>query len=453
MLAELQEQIERKTARLGIVGLGYVGLPVAASFAAAGFEVAGVERRAGWVAEVNAGRCPIQGKEPGLAELLAQVRASGRLHATTDYAELSGCAVVLIAVETPVDEQRRPNYAALRAVLTGLGPVLRPGALVIVESTLAPGTMQALVAPLLEQATGGTVDRDFYLGHCPERVMPGKLLANLRSQSRVVGGNTPETAAAMVALYRHVVAADLDPVDCVTAELVKTVENAYRDVQIAFANEVALICEAVGADVWRVRELVNKSPSRVMHLPGAGVGGHCIPKDPWLLASGAAPEEPVRLIAAARAINDGMPHHVVALVRDALAAAGRAPAGARIAVLGYSYLEESGDTRNSPSVVVVDALRRLGAEVAVHDPYVPEYQGEVRAALQDADATVVMVRHQEYLALDLAALRGVVRLPVLVDGRRILDPEQARAHGWDYHALGVGSPVPRPADVSAGAGQ
>ncbi|MBN1260170.1 MAG: nucleotide sugar dehydrogenase, partial [Anaerolineae bacterium] len=269
-LLELQRKIETRTARLGVIGLGYVGLPVACLFAEAGFKVVGIDVKAERVARINAGVSPIEGEEPGLADLLASVVAAGQLHATIDYGELASCDVITINVETPVDEQHVPRYAAMQSALRSLGPVLKAGALVIVESTIAPGTMAHIVQPLLETSSGKTVNVDFYLGHCPERVMPGRLLANLRGVSRVCGGETPETAEAMIALYRHVVQADLDPADCVTAELVKTAENAYRDVNIAFANEVALVCEAVGGDVWRVRELVNKSPGRNMLFPGAG---------------------------------------------------------------------------------------------------------------------------------------------------------------------------------------
>ena len=258
--------------------------------------------------------------------------------------------------------------------------MLKDGALVIVESTIAPGTIDRLVRPLLEETSGRRVDQAFYLGACPERVMPGKLLANLRRMSRVCGGSTPETAEAMIALYRHIVAADLDPADLVTAELVKTTENAYRDVQIAFANEVALICEAVGADVWRVRELVNKSPSRQMHLPGAGVGGHCIPKDPWLLAYAAGDE--------AACASSPPPARSTTACRCTWPSWSRTPwprpgcrlGGARIGVLGYRYLEDSDDTRNSPSEVLVGRLQALGAEVVVHDPWVPAYRGRSAGA-------------------------------------------------------------------------
>ncbi len=435
-LATLQQKITAKTAGIGIIGLGYVGLPVACLFAEAGFPVTGVDVKAERVALINAGKSPIEGREPGLAELLAAVVAEGRLRATMQYADLQTCDVITINVETPVDEQHIPRYAALQSALRALGPVLKSGALVIVESTIAPGTMARLVKPLLEETSGKRANADFYLGHCPERVMPGKLLANLRGVSRVCGGETPETAEVMMALYRHIVQAELDPADCVTAELVKTAENAYRDVNIAFANEVALICEAVGGDVWKVRELVNKSPGRNMLLPGAGVGGHCIPKDPWLLAYQAqANGAPVRLIPAARAVNDGMPFHIAALLEDALREAGKPLAGARVLVLGYAYLEDSDDTRNSPSAALVAHLRARGVEVVIHDPYVAEYQGDVYALAEGCDAVVVMVAHSAYRALDLEALKNALCGPIMVAGRRVF----SRPAGWIYRGVGEGT--------------
>ncbi|MBN1922871.1 MAG: nucleotide sugar dehydrogenase [Anaerolineae bacterium] len=438
LLDALQRRIADKTAKLGVIGLGYVGLPVACLFAQTGFKVVGVDIQAERVAKINAGISPIEGDEPGLAELLAQVISTGMLHATDTYAPLAECDVITINVETPVDEQHIPRYAALQSALRALGPVLQEGALVIIESTIAPGTMAKLVKPILEESSGKRVNAGFYLGHCPERVMPGKLLANLRGVSRVCGGETPETAQVMMALYQQVVEAELDPADCVTAELVKTAENAYRDVNIAFANEVALVCEAVGGDVWRVRELVNKSPGRNMLLPGAGVGGHCIPKDPWLLVYEAQQRgAPIRLIPAARAVNESMPLHMIELLEDALAKVGKTVAGARVLVLGYAYLENSDDTRNSPSAVLVERLRELGAAVVIHDPYVAEYQGDVYEMAQGCDAAVVMVGHGMYRELEWEALRIRLDSPVLIEGRYLLGPSAKQARGFIGQGIGI----------------
>ena len=437
-LADLDARIRAKEARIGVIGLGYVGLPVAAMLTQAGFTVTGIDILAERIERINQGENPIEGDEPGLAELMAEVVGQGKLGASTDYERLRAADIVLINVETPVDEQHVPRYHALRAVCRDLGPVLKKGALVIVESTIAPGTIDRLVVPLLAESSGGRLNEDFYVGACPERVMPGKLLQNIRTMSRVCGGSTPETAACMVTLYRHIVEAELDVADPVTAEIVKTAENAYRDVQIAFANEVALICEAAGADVWRVRELVNKSPSRNMHLPGAGVGGHCIPKDGWLLAHGAAGAVTPHLIAAARTVNEGMPAHMMVLAEAALQEHGIALEKATIALLGYSYLEDSDDTRHSPTAALVPALASRGATVRIHDPWVAEYRQPLQAIVSGCDAAIVMVRHKAYLELDLPTLRGWLRTPVLVDGRHLFTREQAEAAGLTFRAVGLG---------------
>ena len=438
-LTELKKKIETKDALLAVIGLGYVGLPVAASFARAGFDVLGIDILDGRVGKINRGQNPIEGDEPGLADLLKDVANSRKLHASSDYQSLRDRDVILIAVETPVDADHKPRYQALINALESLAPNLKPGALVIIESTIAPGTMRDVVQPALESKGGKQAGRDFYLGNCPERVMPGKLLENLRELDRVVGGITPETADAMVALYRNIVKGELDPTDCITAELVKTVENAYRDVQIAFANEVALISEAVGGDVWKVRELVNKSPGRHMLLPGAGVGGHCIPKDPWLLASAVDGKNvELRLIPAARAVNDGMPGHVVDLLKKALGDVGVSIKGARILVMGYAYLENSDDTRNSPSADFAVELIKAGAEAVIHDPYVEEYQGDLLEMTKGCDAAVLMVKHNEYSKIQPLNFKLALRSPVLVDGRGLYEKKQVEQAGLHYRSLGQG---------------
>jgi UDP-N-acetyl-D-mannosaminuronic acid dehydrogenase len=436
MTESFLDAVQSRHLRIAVVGLGYVGLPVACVFARAGFTVVGVERSAEKVALINQGISPIQGREPGLVELLADAVRSGKLRATGDYAACREARAIFIAVETPVEEgSNRPAYAALRSALSSLGPHLAHDALVVVESTIAPGTMQQVVAPALEEASGRRANVDFLLVHCPERVTPGKLLYNLEHMPRAVGGMTPEAAQRAVALYRHFVRADLDATTALTAEIVKTAENTYRDVQIAFANELALVCEDLGADVWTVRTLLNKAPQRDMHLPGAGVGGHCLPKDPWLLIANTRPGFLSRVIPAARAVNDAMPLHVADLVVDGLRAAGKAIHGARVAVLGYAFLENSDDTRNSPSAALVQRLRELGAEPVVHDPFVPGYQGDLWARVQGCDAAVVMVRHEEYLRLDPQELASRLSSPVVVDGRHVFSADAAE---WIYR--GVGGP-------------
>ena len=296
--------------------------------------------------------------------------------------------------------------------------------------------MSGVVIPELEGASGKKAGDDFFVGHCPERVTPGLLLHNLTKLSRSVGGQTPEVTQAMMALYRNFVMGELDATDMLTAEIVKTAENAYRDVQIAFANEVALVCEALGADVYRVRELLNKSPGRNMLLPGAGVGGHCIPKDPWLLIANVRDDVHARLIPAARAVNDAMPQHTVDLVKQALEQHGLALAGARVAVLGYAFREDTDDERESPSAYLVEELRRRGAVPVVHDPYVQGYQVPLESVLSGANAVVLMVAHRDYKQLDLTNMRSLVATPIIIDGRNVVIAQAALAQGFTY--LGIG---------------
>ena len=397
----LEKAISDRTAVIGVVGLGYVGLPVAATFAKAGFHVIGIDRDTRRIDLLHTGINPIGGAEPGLDQLLEETIASGHLVFSTDFTGLSGANIVTINVDTPVNADSEPNYESLTAACDALGPVLASGSLVIVESTVSPGTTQALVVPRLLEGSRLSLNRDLFVGVCPERVMPGLLLSNLRLVPRTCGISTPDLARVMVGLYSTVVEADLDVTDILTAELVKVTENTYRDVQIAFANEVSMICDDLGLDVWKVRDLVNKVPFRNMHRPGGGVGGHCLPKDPWLLA--AAPHHSqLRLIPAARSVNDAMPIHIANQLMKRIEewrAKERADVAVTVAVLGYSYLAESDDIRNSPSQVLVEELRGRGLDVRIHDPFVDGYKGPVESVLDGCQAAVVMVPHIEYDSL------------------------------------------------------
>ncbi len=398
----LSRLIDDRAVTLGVVGLGYVGLPVACTFAHAGFQVIGIDVDSDRVDLIRAGKSPIEGDEPGLEDMLTKVITTGRLRTTTDYSTLADAKIVTINVQTPVGADHAPDLRALRSACDSLGEVMKPGTLVIVESTVPPGTSEGVVVSWLEAASSLRHGVDFMVGACPERVMPGRLLQNIRSVARVAGAPTHETAETMRKLYRTVVEAEIDCVNTTTAELVKVVENTYRDVQIAFANEVALLCADLGEDVWKVRELVNKVPYRDMHLPGGGVGGHCIPKDPWLLV--AATDRPLHLVSAARKVNDSMPLMVADLVTRAASAISRQSDGftqPRVLVLGYAYLPNSDDARNSPSASLVESLRSNGLEVLVHDPHVESCRGDLDSMAARCDIAILMVPHDEYANLDL----------------------------------------------------
>ena len=429
---------------LAVVGLGYVGLPVAARFAEVGFTVYGIDIVEDKVTKLNAGLSTIEGDEPGLNELVRKVVDSGRFKATTDHAVIRDADFVLIVVETPFDRRsREPYYASLRSASKSVGQNLKRGALVVVESTVAPGTVTNIVKPILEAESGMQAGTDFMLAAAPERVMPGKLLYNLTNLDRTIGGLDTKSTEAAIRLYKNIVKGDLFPTDIVTAEVVKTTENAYRDVQIAFANEIALLCETIGVDVYEVRELVNKSPFRSMHLPGAGVGGHCLPKDSWLLAFGARGGYAPRLLSISREINDGMPRHLSMLCEEALAQAGRSVYGSRITILGLAYLENSDDTRNSPAFTLIKALEVLGAHPTVHDSYVKESNGikpvaDLKEAIKGSDCLVLVTAHNEYNSLDLDEVKNLMRTPVIVDGRKVFDKEECIRRGIIFRGIGRG---------------
>lgn len=425
--------------KIAVVGLGYVGIPLSALLASKGFDVLGIDVLSERAKAIDAGKLPLKGDEPGLADMLARVAKAKKLRATTSFAGIGDRSAVFICVDTPIDERRQPNYANLEAALKGVGKNMRKGTLVVVESTVAPGTMRGIVAPALAKTSGLKLGTGFKLAHCPERVMPGRLLHNITSYDRVLGGHDKESLDRAAAIYSKITKGKLHPTDLTTAEVVKTTENAYRDVQIAFANEVALISEKLGVDAYEVRRLVNTCPFRDMHIPGAGVGGHCLPKDPWLLVHGGREAGP-KLIPAARAVNESMPFHVLDLAQSALDSSKLKLEDSVVVVMGGSFLQNTGDARNSPSIPVIESLG-CAKELRVHDPYLTEIAGvrtnkDIRAALKGADLAVFMVSHKEYERLTPSILKRLMRTPAVVDGRNIFSARDMTKAGVTYRAVG-----------------
>lgn len=444
-----------------VVGMGYVGIPVAALFADVdGFNVTGVQRRSkrsGWkIDHINRGKTPIEGEEPGLAELIERVVEKGTFRVTDDKSVYGEADAILIAVQTPVDENHIPRYESLRQVAQDIGRHMKKGALVVLESTVAPGTTDNVVKPILEEQSGMKAGVDFNLVFSYERIMLGRLLHNLTKLDRIVGGITPECTKKGVELYSHIVEVKLHATDSLTAEVSKVTENTYRDVNIAFANEVALICESLGVDVHEVRRYVNslpnipgdpaKNPLRMMHIPGAGVGGHCLPKDPWLLkygldAYGDFKFEP-RVIIESRRINDSMPSHMVKLIGEALNEKKLEMENAKITILGVAFLPNSDDTRNTPTYPLYKLLKERCAHIMVHDPYVEEYEGmeignDLEATVQGSDAIVLVTRHDEYKEMSLDWLRDKMRTPVIVDGRNNFRREDCLNAGFTFRGVGI----------------
>jgi UDP-N-acetyl-D-mannosaminuronic acid dehydrogenase len=425
--------------------MGYIGLPSAAMFATHGWRVTGVDIDPETVRVLNRGDVHIA--EPGLQ---AAVRAAVLSDNLVVAEQPRPADAFILAVPTPLvmesGEQGRcgarhlvphAKMAHVRAATESVVPFLRKGNLVILESTSPPGTTANTVVPLLERS-GLKVGRDLYVAHCPERVLPGRILEELVTNDRVIGGITPESAERAEELYSAFVEGSIFLTDATTAELVKLMENTYRDVNIALANELALVAEKLGINIWDAITIANRHPRVNIHRPGPGVGGHCIAVDPWFMA--AADPEGTRLIQTARKVNDSMPLHVMELVR-------RATQGIRrpvVACLGIAYKANVGDIRESPAVAAIRLMEDAGFMVRAYDPHVSEADAlsiksrviSMREAVRGADCIVILTDHCEFRGLDPKTLSGFCGRSV-VDTRNVLPVEVWMAAGIDVRVLGA----------------
>jgi len=422
-LLELSDRIASREAHVAVIGLGYVGLPLAVEFARVGFRVTGFDLDASKVEILSAGGTYI---EDVPADLVAEVTRAGRLEATTDFAALSACDVIHVCVPTPLTKARDPDVSHIAASLESIQRRLRSGQLVILGSTTYPGTTRELFLPMLE-STGLRVGEDFCLAFAPERIDPANRDFTLAQIPKVVGGVTPLCSR----LAREICAATFERVVEVSstesAEMVKLLENTFRAINIGLANEVALMCNRLGLDVWEVIEAAATKPYGFMKfLPGPGLGGHCIPVDPTYLAwKMKSLNFPARFIDLATEINGGMPEYVVDRVAAQLNEARLAVNGSRILLLGVAYKSDVADVRESPALDVIRLLAERGAEIAYHDPHVAEVEVEGETykcrelsedALDNADLVVILTDHA---AVDTAA--------VVTRARRVFDTRNATA--------------------------
>jgi UDP-N-acetyl-D-mannosaminuronic acid dehydrogenase len=441
---ELLRKIRASTARVAVIGLGHVGLPTAVVFASAGYEVVGVDAKEELVQAIGSSRIPFD--EPGIKERLTMALNTGKLQLTTDVANGTRLAdIIIVCVQTPVTESREPDLSYLRNACELLGSGLSPGRLVVIESTVPPGATDGLVAKILEKQSGLKCGTDFWLAHCPERLAPGNGIDDFTRTTRVVGGVDAKSSRAATDLFKRVTQGDVIGTGSASAEVAKLAENTFRSVNIAFANELALLCEGIGVDVAEVIRLANSHPRVNIHNPGPGVGGPCIPKDPNLLIY-AAKKEGVSLdvVCAARLVNEGMPAHVSELVLRALEHVGNQNGRPKVCVLGTAYKAGISSAWYSPAEKVIKEVAKRSVDVVVYDPYCDETFGALKAhslhdAVRGADCVVLLTDHDEFRRLDLPALRRLMnRHAVIVDTRRMLNPAQVRGSGIPYIGVGFG---------------
>jgi len=381
--------------KIGIIGLGYVGLPLAVAFADEGHGVVGVDTDQRKVAALAAGDSYI---EDVSSERLTAV--GDRLRVSRRYADLASCEAVIIAVPTPLTRNREPDLGPLVAASTALASVLQENQLVVLESTTYPGTTRERLAPLLEES-GLAAGRDFNLAFSPERIDPGRIDYTLRNTPKVVGGLTNACLERAVALYEHVCDEVVPVTTPEAAELTKLLENVFRSVNIALVNELAMLCDRMGMDVWEVIEAAATKPYGFMRfVPGPGMGGHCLPVDPFYLAWRAREfDQPTEFIELAGEVNQAMPYFCAEKIGRALNDHAKAVRGSRIAIVGVSYKPGVGDLRESPAIKIMRILSDRGGDLSYHDDHVPELPDfdlrsqSLEAAMETADAVAILTAH------------------------------------------------------------
>lgn len=428
----IKNLISEKNARIGVIGLGYVGLPLIVEFCLKGFEGVGFEVDEKKAAEINAGRSYIVDVPD---ENVRKCIGSGKLKATTDFAELGACDVIIICVPTPLRKTKDPDMSYILAAGEEIQKYMRTGQMVILESTTYPGTTDEVLQPMFEEK-GFKLDEDFLLAFSPERVDPGNPQYQTHNIPKVVGGVGKDSTEAAAMLYGEVVE-NVHPVSSArVAEACKLWENTFRAINIGMANEMARLCNALGIDTWEVVRAAATKPFGFMPFyPGPGIGGHCIPLDPHYLSWKARQHGfDSQFISLAEQVNSGMPNYVVKLVSVALNDAKKSVNGSRILILGVAYKKDIDDMRESPALSIIDLLRSRGAEVRYHDPFVPEVTFDHAYTIGDApplhnvelteqeligaDCVIICTEHSN---VDYARVCELSRL--IVDTRNALSPE------------------------------
>lgn len=418
--------------KICILGLGYIGLPTAAMFATHGHPIVGVDVSQKIVDSLNRGEITIE--EPYLDPMVREAVTSGYLKASVIPVEADA---FIIAVGTPINEDKTADLSAVKAAAESIVPVLKKGDIVILESTCPPGTVTDMLVPILRKS-GLDIGADVLVAHCPERVLPGRILLELVENNKIIGGINTASCEAVRDLYKSFVKGEFYLTDATTAEMCKLMENTYRDVNIALANEIAMICEKLGIDAWEVIKLSNKHPRVHLHSPGPGVGGHCLAVDPWFIVE--KQPELSNIIRLARETNDGMPEHVYSLVKEIISGYAGIQ---KVTVLGITYKPNIDDIRESPIIKLLDILKKDPAIIAAaYDPHAKKYgnlESDLYKAAENSSLVILAVNHDEFSHIDFDRLRSVMANPNILDTRNSIDDKTAKAAGFEYFLLGKGN--------------
>lgn len=417
------------TKTICIIGLGYIGLPTAVMFANHGMKVHGVDINPAAVKSIQQKQLHIE--EPGLQERLNKAVDEGLLTASTTPQKAD---VFIVAVPSPINPDNTANLEYVRQATASIVPFIEKGNLVILESTVPPKTVEHIMLPELVK-TGLAIGTELYVAHSPERVIPGKIFEELTKNDRIVGGINDKSAELTKQLYETFVQGTIHLTDATTAELVKVMENTYRDVNIAFANELAKMAEKLDVNIWEAIQFANYHPRVNVHFPGPGVGGHCIAVDPWFLVEIGG--EQAQIIHLSRNTNDSMPSYTAAKVQAILNK--EKIAGGTVAVLGLAFKGNVDDMRESPSTIVIDELQKLGLNVVSYDPHIKDNKHATQTqslelATQQANIIVVLTDHNEFKTLQPQAVNP--KNKIVFDTKNCLNRGEWQTAGYAFHLLG-----------------
>lgn len=447
---ELTQSIQSGKLKISVIGIGRIGLPTALSFANSGLPTIGIDINTQLVSMINLGTFPLK-DEPGYDTIFENVIKDKKFTVTTKIEEgVPISDVIVLSLPTPMNENNIPSYSALKSVGKQLHDLLTIGSLVIVESTVEPGFIENELIPIIEGNDGKLkAGKDFGIGVCPETANPGQILNDFERLPRLVGAINDKIANIITKIYKHVFTVDLIHMpDCKTANAVKLTTNVFRDINIAFVNELAILFEKIGIDIMKVLEAAKTKYNFQVHYPGAGVGGPCLPVNSYQMLNLAKKIDSnlLNIVKVARKVNESMPQHVTSLLGEGFIEAGKNIKNSVVLILGVSYKPDVKDIQITPAEQIINKLKELHANVKIYDPYFKSTQvfgittePNLVDALENTDAVIIVTAHKEFHDLEPTFLVAKMRTPIVIDSRGIIDPHTAKQAGLIFRGLGRGN--------------